>query len=204
MDVYVDESGDLGFSLGSSRFFVVSYLMAGDSEPIRRVMKRFLGRSRTRKRWGRRSRSMSVATPPFSASLGAGFRGRLISGVEEDVRACPTRSCTASAAIIASDRTYPRVLCWWEVFLGLLFLGFCFFGGYCLRYSANMGWKRRYFPRPCLVSSSFFSSLENSSEEYPSSLRSMGATYSLPVSAILIISSLSRSEAFWYFYSKMV
>jgi len=51
VDIYVDESGDLGFSLGSSRFFIVSYLICDNSTPIVRVMKRFLGRSKTKKRY---------------------------------------------------------------------------------------------------------------------------------------------------------
>lgn len=51
MDIYIDESGDLGFKLGSSKFFIHAYLITNDSEPIRRVMKRFLGRSITKKRY---------------------------------------------------------------------------------------------------------------------------------------------------------
>jgi hypothetical protein len=43
VDIYIDESGDLGFKLGSSKFFIHAYLITNDSEPIRRVMKRFLG-----------------------------------------------------------------------------------------------------------------------------------------------------------------
>jgi hypothetical protein len=42
------------------------------------------------------------------------------------VRACPTRSCTASAAIIASDRTYPRVF--WRVW-GLFSIYECYSSG---------------------------------------------------------------------------
>ncbi len=69
MDIYVDESGDLGFSLGSSRFFVVAYLMTGNSAPIVRVMKRFLGRSRTRKMYAGREFKFSNSNPEIRAQL---------------------------------------------------------------------------------------------------------------------------------------
>jgi hypothetical protein len=51
VDVYIDESGDLDFKLGSSKFFIIAYLITNDSEPIKRVMKRFLGRSITKRRY---------------------------------------------------------------------------------------------------------------------------------------------------------
>jgi len=59
VDIYVDESGDLGFSSGSSRFFVVSYVMTDDPVPIERVMKRFLRRSRIIKRYAGRELKFS-------------------------------------------------------------------------------------------------------------------------------------------------
>lgn len=63
VDIYVDESGDLGFSLGSSRFFVVSYLMTNNTAPIERVMKRFLGRSKTKKKFAGKELKFSNSSP---------------------------------------------------------------------------------------------------------------------------------------------
>ncbi|MGA2522918.1 MAG: DUF3800 domain-containing protein [Candidatus Bathyarchaeia archaeon] len=44
MDVYVDESGDLGFSEKSTKFFVVAYLVCNSSVGVRTEMKRILKR----------------------------------------------------------------------------------------------------------------------------------------------------------------
>jgi hypothetical protein len=100
VDIYVDESGDLGFSLGSSRFFVVAYLMTGDSAPIVRVMKRFLGRSRTRKRYAGRelkfsNSSREVRERLLGKLLGVEWRAGLIvmekGKVAPDLRTIPER-----------------------------------------------------------------------------------------------------------------
>jgi hypothetical protein len=42
VDVYVDESGDLGFNRGSSRYLIIAYLITDDSEAIKRVLKKYL------------------------------------------------------------------------------------------------------------------------------------------------------------------
>lgn len=44
MDVYVDESGDLGFSEKSTKFFVVAYMVCDPSIKVRTEMKRLLRR----------------------------------------------------------------------------------------------------------------------------------------------------------------
>lgn len=40
MNIYLDESGDLGFSKGSSKFFVVTLLFTRDSRPLGRCLKK--------------------------------------------------------------------------------------------------------------------------------------------------------------------
>lgn len=69
MDIYIDESGDLGFSLGSSRYFVVAYLITDDSAPITRVMRRFLGRSRTRKKFAGKELKFSNSNDGIRAQV---------------------------------------------------------------------------------------------------------------------------------------
>jgi hypothetical protein len=53
LDVYVDESGDLGFSDQSTKFFVVAYLMCNSSSHIRVSMKRLLKRLHERRKYHR-------------------------------------------------------------------------------------------------------------------------------------------------------
>jgi hypothetical protein len=60
------------------------------------------------------------------------------------------------------------------------------------------GMKKPIFPLPRLSNSSFFSSLQNSWDALPKSLKSTGEVKAFPVSAIAIISCLSFSEAVWY------
>ena len=42
MDVYVDESGDLGFSAESTKFFIIAFLTCDNSFNIRKEMSRLL------------------------------------------------------------------------------------------------------------------------------------------------------------------
>lgn len=42
MDVYVDESGDLGFSPKSTKFFIIAFLTCDSSFNIRKEMSRLL------------------------------------------------------------------------------------------------------------------------------------------------------------------
>lgn len=51
MDVYVDESGDLGFSKDSTKFFIVGYIACDNSFAIKTQMKRALKRLHERKRY---------------------------------------------------------------------------------------------------------------------------------------------------------
>jgi chorismate mutase len=53
MYVYIDESGDLGFSSKSSRFFVVAYLTLDYPFEISKLMKRLLKRMHERKEYAR-------------------------------------------------------------------------------------------------------------------------------------------------------
>lgn len=53
MYVYVDESGDLGFSLKSSRFFIVAYLIVDYPFEITKLMKRLLKKLHERKEYAR-------------------------------------------------------------------------------------------------------------------------------------------------------
>ncbi len=51
MDVYVDESGDLGFSEKSTRFFVVAYVVSDSTNTLEILMKRLLKKFHNRKKY---------------------------------------------------------------------------------------------------------------------------------------------------------
>jgi chorismate mutase len=53
MYVYIDESGDLGFSLRSSRYFVVAYLILDNPFEVAKIMKRLLKKLHERKEYAR-------------------------------------------------------------------------------------------------------------------------------------------------------
>jgi len=44
--IYLDESGDLGFVLGSSAYFVITFLVTKDKKPIKRAVQK------TRRKYG--------------------------------------------------------------------------------------------------------------------------------------------------------
>lgn len=51
MNVYVDESGDLGFSKKSTRFFIVAYIVSDSAPSIRTKMKRILKKLHNKRRY---------------------------------------------------------------------------------------------------------------------------------------------------------
>lgn len=61
MYVYIDESGDLGFSLKSSRYFVVAYLILDYPFEVAKVMKRLLKKLHERKEYARRCNELKYS-----------------------------------------------------------------------------------------------------------------------------------------------
>ncbi len=61
MYVYIDESGDLGFSEKSSRFFIVAYMILDHPFEISKVMKRLLKKLHERKEYARRCNELKYS-----------------------------------------------------------------------------------------------------------------------------------------------
>lgn len=61
MDVYIDESGDLGFSSKSTSFFVVAYLILEHHPALEKIMKRLLKLLHNRREYARRCNELKFS-----------------------------------------------------------------------------------------------------------------------------------------------
>jgi hypothetical protein len=61
MQVYIDESGDLGFSSKSTRFFVVSFMITRNHMIIDLALKRILKKLHKRKKYSQRSSELKFS-----------------------------------------------------------------------------------------------------------------------------------------------